>query len=69
MSLFEKSIKARIMLYILSWAMTPTVRKIYLVCGLKKAKAKHTWMQIFDELKTRGIEDVLFISMDGVSGL
>lgn len=26
-------------------------------------------MQIFDELKNRGVEDVLFISMDGVSGL
>lgn len=26
-------------------------------------------MQIFDELKARGVEDVLFISMDGVSGL
>ena len=26
-------------------------------------------MQIFDELKTRGVEDVLFISIDGVSGL
>lgn len=26
-------------------------------------------MQIFDELKTRGVEDVFFISMDGVSGL
>lgn len=26
-------------------------------------------MQIFDELKTRGVEDVLFLSMDGVSGL
>lgn len=26
-------------------------------------------MQIFDELKTRGLEDVLFICMDGVSGL
>lgn len=26
-------------------------------------------MQIFDELKTRGIENVFFISMDGVSGL
>ncbi len=26
-------------------------------------------MQIFDELKTRGVKDVLFISMDGVSGL
>ncbi len=26
-------------------------------------------MQIFDEIKNRGVEDVLFISMDGVSGL
>ena len=26
-------------------------------------------MQIFDELKARGVEDILFISMDGVSGL
>ncbi|MDE6837241.1 MAG: transposase, partial [Acutalibacter sp.] len=29
----------------------------------------HYWMQIFDEIKARGVEDVLFISMDGVSGL
>lgn len=26
-------------------------------------------MQIFDEIKSRGVEDVLFLSMDGVSGL
>ncbi|MGM0112989.1 transposase [Enterococcus sp. DIV0187] len=26
-------------------------------------------MQVFDELKVRGVEDVFFISMDGVSGL
>lgn len=26
-------------------------------------------MQIFDEIKARRVEDVLFISMDGVSGL
>ena len=26
-------------------------------------------MQIFDELKGRGVEDILFICMDGVSGL
>ena len=26
-------------------------------------------MQVFDELKARGVEDVFFISMDGVSGL
>ena len=27
------------------------------------------WLQIFDELKVRGIEDVAFISMDGLKGL
>ena len=34
-----------------------------------EAEGKHYWMQIFDEIKGRGVEDVLFISMDGVSGL
>jgi len=34
-----------------------------------EAEGKHYWMQIFDEIKMRGVEDVLFISMDGVSGL
>ena len=36
---------------------------------LNESESKHTWMQIFDELKVRGVEDVLFICMDGVSGL
>lgn len=36
---------------------------------LNESESKHTWMQIFDELKGRGVEDILFISMDGVSGL
>jgi len=31
-----------------------------------EAEGKHYWMQIFDEIKSRGVEDVLFISMDGV---
>lgn len=43
--------------------------KDILVLWLNESESKHTWMQIFDELKTRGVEDVLFISMDGVSGL
>lgn len=36
---------------------------------LNESESKHQWMQIFDELKMRGVEDVLFICMDGVSGL
>lgn len=34
-----------------------------------EAEGKHYWMQIFDEIRARGVEDILFISMDGVSGL
>lgn len=36
---------------------------------LSDSEGKHHWMQIFDEIKNRGVEDVLFICMDGVSGL
>lgn len=36
---------------------------------INDTEGKHNWMQIFDELKARGIEDVAFLSMDGVSGL
>lgn len=36
---------------------------------ISESEGKHNWMQIFDELKSRGVEDILFISMDGVSGL
>ena len=34
-----------------------------------ESEGRHYWMQIFDEIKNRGVEDILFISMDGVSGL
>lgn len=36
---------------------------------LNETESKHVWMQIFDEIKNRGVEDIFFISMDGVSGL
>jgi len=32
-------------------------------------ESKTRWLQIFDEIKARGVEDILFLSMDGVSGL
>lgn len=44
-------------------------RKDVLGLWIGDAEGKHYWMQIFDEIKGRGVEDVLFISMDGVSGL
>ncbi len=34
-----------------------------------ESESRHFWMEIFDELKARGIEDIFFLSMDGVSGL
>lgn len=36
---------------------------------MNETESKHKWMQIFDEIKARGVEDIFFISMDGVSGL
>ncbi len=34
-----------------------------------ESEGKHCWMQIFDGIRARSVEDVLFISMDGISGL
>jgi len=36
---------------------------------LSVSESKNQWMSIFDEIKSRGVEDIFFISMDGVSGL
>ena len=44
-------------------------RKEILGIWLNDTESKHTWMQIFDEIKQRGVEDIFFISMDGVSDL
>ena len=44
-------------------------RKEILGLWMSDAEGKHYWMQIFDEIKARGVEDILFICMDGVSGL
>ncbi len=44
-------------------------KKEILGIWLDETESKHRWMQIFDELKKRGVEDVLYLSMDGVSGL
>lgn len=36
---------------------------------INETESKHVWMQIFDELKARGIEELGILSIDGVSGL
>ena len=44
-------------------------RKNILGLWIDETENKHQWLQIFDELKKRGVEDVAFISMDGLPGL
>ena len=44
-------------------------RKEILGLWIQDSESKHAGMQIFDELKSRGVQEVGFISMDGVSGL
>ena len=44
-------------------------KKDVLGLWLNETESKHVWMKIFDEIKSRGVEDIIFISMDGVSGL
>lgn len=52
---------------ILGYAMDGS--KEILGLWLNETESKHKWMQIFDEIKARGVEDIFFLSMDGVSGL
>ena len=44
-------------------------KKDILGLWLNETESKNVWMQIFDEIKKRGVEEIFFISMDGVSGL
>lgn len=44
-------------------------RKDILGLWIAKTESKNQWLFIFDELKKRGVEDVAFISMDGLPGL
>ena len=46
-----------------------TGKKEILGLWLHENESKHKWMQIFDEIKARGVQDIFFLSMDGVSGL
>jgi putative transposase len=44
-------------------------KKDILGLWLCETESKQKWMHIFDEIKLRGVEDILFLSMDGISGL
>ena len=44
-------------------------RKDVLGLWMDDSEGAHRWMQVFDELRARGVEDVLYVSSDGVAGL
>ena len=44
-------------------------KKDILGLWIADSESKTEWLKIFDELKSRGMEDVLFISLDGLRGL
>lgn len=44
-------------------------RKDILGLWIADNESKNQWLLIFDELKKRGVEDVAFVSMDGLPGL
>ena len=44
-------------------------KKDILGLWIDETESTTMWLKIFDEIKNRGVEDVLFISMDGLKGL
>lgn len=44
-------------------------RKDILGLWMDDSEGAHRWMQAFDELRARGVEDILYVSSDGVAGL
>ena len=44
-------------------------RKDILGLWIQETESKHFWMQIFDEIKSRGVQEVVFICIDGLSKL
>jgi putative transposase len=63
----ERAIKQKAVYVILGYDINGN--KDILGLWINETEGKHVWMQIFDEIKGRGVQDVGFISMDGVSGL
>lgn len=50
-------------------AYTMEGRKDILGMWMSDSEGAHFWMGVFGELRARGVEDVLFVSIDGLSGL
>lgn len=63
----ERGIQQTAVHVVLSYDMDG--RKDVLGLWINEVESKHAWMQVFDELKSRGLEAIGFLSMDGVTGL
>src|SRR5690606_20601993 len=50
-------------------ASRPTVSVMYWACGLSRPKVPKFWLKVFNELKTRGVQDILIAVVDGLKGL
>lgn len=50
-------------------AYTIEGKKDILGFWIADSESTHKWMQIFNELKARGVEEIFFVSMDGLVGL
>ena len=61
--------KAAIVPFIQFWRMIRTAKKIFWDCGFRIPKANTFGCKFEGEIKSRGVEEVGFMCMDGVSGL
>lgn len=64
---YNNNVSKRAVYAILGYTITG--QKELLGIWFADSESKSQWMSIFDEIKNRGVEDIFFISMDGVSGL
>lgn len=63
----ERGVKQASVYAILAYDMDG--HKDVLGLWINETESKHTWMQIFDELKGRDVKEIGFLSMDGLAGL
>src|SRR6516164_6451643 len=49
-------------------ACAPTAPRKFSACGSSKVRAAKFWLRVINELKNRGVEDVLIAVVDGLKG-
>lgn len=49
-------------------ALNPDGEKEVLACGLSRPKAAKFWLKVVNDLKTRGLNDILIAVVDGLKG-